>query len=58
VPFVSGLALGDALVAKLGSLMVLGAGGDIAVLLALRKVPPATRVMDHPSRPGCYVLPA
>jgi hypothetical protein len=58
VPFVAGLALGDALVAKLGSLMVLGAGGDVAVLLALRSLPSGVRVVDHPSQPGCYVLPA
>jgi hypothetical protein len=58
VPFAAGLALGSALVAKLGSLMILGAGADVAVLLALRGVPPAARVMDHPSQPGCYVLPA
>jgi hypothetical protein len=58
VPFAAGLALGSALVAGLGSLMILGAGADVAVLLALRGVPSAARVVDHPSKPGCYVLPA
>jgi hypothetical protein len=58
VPFAAGLALGSALVAKFGSLMILGAGADVAVLLALRGVPPAARVVDHPSQPGCWVMPA
>jgi hypothetical protein len=56
-PFAVGLACGHVLVAKLGAIMVAGAGGDVAVLLALRGVPPGARVVDHPSEPGCYLLP-
>ena len=58
VPFIAGLALGDAVVAKFGSLMVLGAGGDVAIPLALRGVRPEARVVDHPNQPGCWIIPA
>ncbi len=56
-PLAVGLAIGNALVVKLGTFMVAGAGGDVAVLLALRRVGGTASVMDHPSEPGCYVLP-
>jgi hypothetical protein len=57
-PLAVGLAIGNALVVKLGTFMVAGAGGDVAVLLALRQVGDTASVMDHPSEPGCYVLTA
>ena len=39
-----------------GILMTIAAGGDLAVLLAIRQVPGSTWVCDHPSKAGCQVL--
>ena len=39
-----------------GILMTTAAGGDLAVLLAIRQVPGAAWVRDHPSKAGCQVL--
>lgn len=58
LPLAVGLACGQHLAARLGAVMVALAGGDVAILLALRGVPPDSKVVDHPSEPGCYVLPA
>lgn len=58
LPLTVGLACGQHLAARLGAVMVALAGGDVAILLALRGVPPDSKVVDYPSEPGCYVLPA
>lgn len=39
-----------------GILMTVTAGGDLAVLLAIRQVPGSAWVRDHPSKVGCQVL--
>jgi hypothetical protein len=39
-----------------GILMTTAAGGDLAVLLAIRQVPGAAWVRDHPSKAGCQVF--
>ncbi|MEJ2749206.1 MAG: DUF3267 domain-containing protein, partial [Anaerolineae bacterium] len=39
-----------------GILMIVAAGGDLAVLLAIRHVPGAAWVRDHPTKAGCQVL--
>ncbi|MCB9421017.1 MAG: DUF3267 domain-containing protein [Ardenticatenaceae bacterium] len=39
-----------------GILMVIAAGGDLAVLLAIRQVPGMAWVRDHPTKAGCQVL--
>jgi hypothetical protein len=39
-----------------GILMTIAAGGDLAVLLAIRQVPGAAWVRDHPTKAGCQVL--
>jgi hypothetical protein len=38
------------------ALMLVSAGGDTAVLLAIRAVPGEAMVQDHPSKAGCQVL--
>ena len=38
------------------TLMLLAAGGDAAVLWAVRQVPSGERVLDHPKKVGCQVL--
>lgn len=40
----------------LGLSMILGAGGDLLSLWLIRHLPPTTRIQDHPSRVGCYVI--
>jgi hypothetical protein len=39
-----------------GTLMLGPAGGDAAVLWAIRRVPAKARVIDHPTEVGCRVL--
>lgn len=39
-----------------GIMMIIAAGGDLAVLLAVRNVPSGTHVLDHPTAAGCQVL--
>jgi hypothetical protein len=36
--------------------MVFVAGGDLAIIWILRRVPGRTLVRDHPSRAGCEVV--
>jgi hypothetical protein len=55
-PVLFGLAGGTAWLTLWGSFMLVTAGGDLAVLLALRGVPSAARVVDHPTRVGGLVL--
>ena len=56
VPTVAGLAAGVAWLTLWGAFMLLAAGGDFAVVWAMRGVPNAARVLDHPERVGCRVV--
>jgi hypothetical protein len=38
-------------------IFTLAAGGDALILWLLRGVPAGRLVRDHPSKPGCLVLP-
>jgi hypothetical protein len=60
------LGLGPAAVAAAGGwgalalwswAMLAVAGGDVAAVWAIRRVPAAVLVLDHPARVGCRVLP-
>jgi hypothetical protein len=55
-PVAAGLAAGAAWLTLWGAFMVLTAGGDFAVLWAMRSVRPDERVLDHPERVGCRVV--
>jgi hypothetical protein len=57
VPAAIGLALGCFWVTVVGATMIGAAGGDLAVLWAIRAVPGPALVRDHPSKPGCLVVP-
>ena len=57
VPAVVGLVLGAGAVFWFGLLFTLAAGGDTLILWLLRGVPGSRLVEDHPSKPGCLVLP-
>lgn len=58
VPGLLGSVFGSYLMVLWGAFMFMAAGGDWAVLWAVRRVPGATPVRDHPSRAGCEVLAA
>jgi len=55
-PAIAGLATGIWWLAVWGALMLLSAGGDMAVLLAVRHVPGTALIQDHPTMVGCHVL--
>lgn len=56
IPWLIGLALADATITVLGSILIAGAVGDIYVLHSLRNVPASASVIDHESNAGCVVL--
>jgi hypothetical protein len=58
LPTAVGLIIGSFGLLLYGAVMLTMAGGDFAVLLAVRTVPPGERVIDHPTAPGCHVLKA
>jgi hypothetical protein len=57
VPALVGLALGAGSVFWFGWIFTLAAGGDALILWLLRGVSADRLVRDHPSKPGCLVLP-
>lgn len=56
LPTMVGLLLGEFWVVFFGAVMMTVAGGDAAVLWAMRNVPKTAWVRDHPSDIGCLVL--
>jgi hypothetical protein len=56
LPVALGLATGAGVVLILGAVLLAAASGDALVLWTIRDVPGQTRVLDHPSKVGCYVL--
>jgi len=56
LPAIIGLLFGSPWILLWGSVMIIAAGGDLAVLLAMFRVPVGTMVRDHPSKAGCVIL--
>lgn len=56
VPGLLGVAIQQPLLVMWATLMLLAAGGDAAVLWAVRHVDHQAKVLDHPSQVGCQVL--
>jgi hypothetical protein len=56
IPVVVGIAIGEGWLTLYGFLMLVGAGGDIAILWKLRNVNFKAFVLDNPDRAGCWVL--
>jgi hypothetical protein len=56
VPLACGLAAGTGGLVLFGFYNLAAAGGDLAVLWAIRRVPGDAWVLDHPHRAGCRVL--
>jgi len=55
VPALLGLATGSFLFAFWAVVMLVSGSGDLAILWAIRTVPGAAIVRDHPARAGCLV---
>lgn len=55
LPGVAALLTGSGLLALWSWTMLAVAGGDLAAVWAIRRVPPETPVLDHPSRVGCTI---
>ncbi|NJN54793.1 MAG: DUF3267 domain-containing protein [Anaerolineae bacterium] len=56
LPALVGLVAGVWWLVVWGALMLISAGGDLAVLLVVRHVPGEALVQDHPTMVGCHVL--
>ncbi|MCA9920165.1 MAG: DUF3267 domain-containing protein, partial [Anaerolineales bacterium] len=56
IPGLMGVAMQQPLLVMWATLMLLAAGGDAAVLWAVRQVPSRANVLDHPTMVGCQVL--
>jgi hypothetical protein len=56
IPSALGIAIGNAPIAVFGAWMLAAAGGDLAAVIAMRRVSGSALVLDHPSRVGCRVV--
>lgn len=56
IPGLVGLVTGLWWLVLWASLMLVAAGGDAAVLLAIHSVPSKALVLDHPERAGCQIV--
>lgn len=58
VPLIIGTLTADPMLSFISAVMISAAVGDIFVIWLLRAVPDHVRVIDHPSRVGCIIVPA
>jgi hypothetical protein len=58
LPCIIALTFGSGWLLIWGALMTMAAGGDAAILWAVRSVPGPLLVSDHPTRAGCMVIAA
>lgn len=56
MPYLLSLLLSDTTLLVFGVIHTFAAGGDWIILWSLRDLTRGTRVEDHPSRSGCYVI--
>ncbi len=56
LPGVFGIVTQRPMLVMWATLMLLAAGGDAAILWAVRRVPNTAQVLDHPKKVGCQVL--
>ena len=56
IPVTLGLMFGIVWFTLWGAIMLVGAGGDIAIVWKIRSLPANARVIDHPVKLGCIVL--
>jgi hypothetical protein len=58
VPWIASMAVGSGWLAAWAFAMLAVAGGDLAAWWAMRSVPAAEMVVDHPTRVGCMAVAA
>ncbi|HEX6384259.1 MAG TPA: alpha/beta fold hydrolase, partial [Anaerolineae bacterium] len=56
IPGLIGVVTGSRWLVLWGTIMLIAAGGDLAVWWAIRSVPTDALVLDHPIKAGCQVL--
>jgi hypothetical protein len=56
IPLIVGVASRNGTLTWLSAYAISAAIGDLIVLWVIRAVPGHSRVIDHPSQAGCYVL--
>ncbi len=56
VPSILGVIVGSPALTLWGWVMLALAGGDLAAVWAIRRVPGESLVLDHPSRVGCRIV--
>jgi hypothetical protein len=55
LPYIISLILGNFILMAVSLLMIIGAGGDAAILLLLKNAKPYELISDHPKLCGCIV---
>jgi hypothetical protein len=55
VPCIIALAIGSGWLLIWGILMTMAAGGDVAILWAIRSAPSSAEILDHPDKGGCLI---
>lgn len=58
LPMLASWITGSAVLAWIAAWMLAFAGGDVLILWLIRDLPRETRVIDHPERAGCRIVPA
>ena len=56
IPALIGIFLGSTALLLFGMIFIFAAGGDLLILWITRFLKPGTKIEDHPTRAGCYVL--
>ena len=56
IPAIIGIVLGSPAILLYGMMFVFAAGGDLLILWITRFLKPGTKIEDHPTRAGCYIL--
>lgn len=56
IPAIIGISLGNTAIFLYGMIFIFAAGGDLLILWITRFLKPGTKIEDHPTRAGCYVL--
>ena len=58
IPIIAGVLLDAPATSGFGIAMLTGAGGDAAIIWAMRRTPDDALVLDSPNALGCLVMPA
>jgi hypothetical protein len=56
IPSIAGIIMGNSIMLLYGVIFIFAAGGDLLILWITRFLQAGTRIEDHPTRAGCFVL--